>query len=79
MRWRKDTIPFSFRGLDVRGYGEDKAGAWLIEFDKAMIQSFCLYRFLNDEAARQYELIDTFHTEWAARRAAERMSAEVPA
>lgn len=79
MRWIKTTVPFSFRDADVRGYAEDSDGAWLIEFDKSMTMPFCLYRFLNDEAIRQYELVDTFHTEWGARQAAARMSLEVPA
>lgn len=77
MRWRQDTIPYSFRGLDVRGYAEDEAGAWIIEHDPAMTTPFCLYRFLNDEAARQYQLVETFETEHTARRHAEREALEM--
>lgn len=78
MKWHQ-TTPYSFRGCHVIGYTEDHNGAWLIEHDPNLLHQYVLYRFDNDNARAQWQLIDTYHTAWGARRRAERDSSKVPA
>jgi hypothetical protein len=79
MKWNNNTVPYSFQGCHVIGYAEDHTGAWLIEHDTNLTTPYVLYRFDNDNAREQWQLTDTYHTAWGARRRAERDSSKVSA
>lgn len=61
--WRRDTVPYSFRGTNVLGYAEDELGAWVVEYDPNMVGKYCLYRFENDVSSYGFMLIDLFDTQ----------------
>lgn len=81
MKWKKNVVPYSFRDCRVIGYADDKnnGGAWLIEHDTNLTTPYVLYRFDTDKYGDYWQLIDTYHTEWGARRAAQRESSKLPA
>ena len=74
MKWHTNTVPYSFQGADVRGYAEDDNGAWLIEHDSNDIAPYFLYRFDNDNAKQQWQLIANYHTAYGAKRRAETLT-----
>lgn len=79
MNWKQNVTPYSFQGCRVVAYAEDDTGAWLIEHDTNSAVAYWLYRFENDDAAKQWQIIDAYHTVWGARRRAERDSNQVNA
>ncbi len=79
MNWNKNTVPYSFQGCQVVAYAENDTGAWLIEHDTNSAVAYWLYRFENDDAKSQWQIIDAYHTVWGARRRAERDSGQVNA
>jgi hypothetical protein len=76
MKWLKTTVPYSFRDCHVIAYADDttNGGAWLIEHDTNLTTPYVLYRFDTDKYGDHWYLLDTYHTEWEAQRAAEQQS-----
>lgn len=79
MTWDRTTIPYCFKGLDVRAWAEDEQGAFLIEYDRTLLRPFLLYRYWNQDARGGYRIARTYRSIGAARRGAERLLARINA